>query len=77
MSPIFKKILNNGYDIITIGDIAVDAFIRLGHNERGGSQNQVRESINPITGHRELGLAFGEKIPYEESLEVFAVGWEF
>jgi sugar/nucleoside kinase (ribokinase family) len=74
MSPIFKKILNNGYDIITIGDIAVDAFIRLGHNERGGSQNQVRESINPITGHRELGLAFGEKIPYEESLEVFAVG---
>lgn len=70
MSSIFKKIFNNSYDIITIGDIAVDAFIRLGH----GEQNQVRESINPITGHRELGLAYGEKIPYEESLEVFAVG---
>lgn len=70
MSSIFKKIFNNGYDIITIGDIAVDAFIRLGH----GEQKQVRESINPITGHRELGLAFGEKIPYEESIEVYAVG---
>jgi ribokinase len=82
MSSIFKKIFNSEYDIITIGDIAVDAFIRLGHdkgednNSRHISpeQNKVRESINPITGHRELGLAFGEKIPYESSLEVFAVG---
>lgn len=87
MASIFKKIFNSGYDIVTIGDIAVDAFIKLGGqgqtSERGGlgsgivgpaGQNQVRESINPITGHRELGLAFGEKIPYEESIEVFAVG---
>ncbi len=82
MSSIFKKIFNNEYDIITIGDIAVDAFIRLGHGgdssdkngHRPSEQNKVRESINPITGHRELGLAFGEKIPYEESIEVFAVG---
>jgi ribokinase len=63
----FKKIFNSKYDIVTIGDIAVDAFIKLG-------QDQARESINPITGHRELGLAYGEKIPYEESVEVFAVG---
>lgn len=63
----FKKIFNSEYDIVTIGDIAIDAFIKLG-------QDQARESINPITGHRELGLAFGEKIPYEESIEVFAVG---
>jgi sugar/nucleoside kinase (ribokinase family) len=63
----FKKIFNSKYDIITIGNIAVDAFIKLG-------QDQARESINPITGHRELGLAFGEKIPYEKSIEVFAVG---
>ncbi|MEI6553257.1 MAG: PfkB family carbohydrate kinase [bacterium] len=65
MASIFKKIFNNGYDMITIGDIAVDAFIKI---------EQARESINPITGHRELGLAFGEKIPYTESREVFAVG---
>ena len=83
MASIFKKIFNSGYDIVTIGDIAVDAFIRLGNGDQKsggqgfggqGQKNQVRDSINPITGHRELGLAFGEKIPYEESEEVFAVG---
>ena len=61
--------------MVTVGDIAVDAFIRLGNGDRkSGGQSQVRESINQITGHRELGLAFGEKIPYTESKEVFAVG---
>jgi sugar/nucleoside kinase (ribokinase family) len=77
MPSLFKKIFNSEYDIVTIGDIAVDAFIRLdGKTDRAekSGQNQVRESVNPITGHRELCLAFGEKIPYQESLEVFAVG---
>ncbi len=81
-----KKIFSNKYDIVTIGDIAVDAFIKLGQDDQrqnhgenragnhAGIHNQVRESINPITGGRELGLAFGEKIPYEQSEEVFAVG---
>ena len=72
MVSVFKKIFNNGLDIITIGDIAVDAFIRL--EQKDGQEQKVRESINPITGHRELGLAFGEKIPYQQSEEVFAVG---
>ncbi len=66
-STMLKKIFSNKYDIVTIGDIAVDAFIKLG-------QDQARTSVNPITGHRELSLAYGEKIPYEESIEVFAVG---
>ena len=65
MHSIFKKIINRKYDIVTIGDIAVDAFIKIG---------QARESVNPITGHRELGLEFGSKIPYESSEDVFAVG---
>ena len=65
MPSFFKNIFDAKFDIVTIGDIAVDAFIKI---------EQARESINPITGHRELGLAFGEKIPYEQSEEVFAVG---
>ena len=65
MFSIFKKFFDNEYDIVTIGDIAVDAFIKI---------DQARESINPITGNRELGLIFGGKIPYEFSEEVFAVG---
>ncbi|MEI6042263.1 MAG: PfkB family carbohydrate kinase [bacterium] len=71
MASLFKKIFNNKYDIVTIGDVAVDAFIEINQEQVG---NQVRESINPITGHRELGLAFGEKIPYKYSEEIFAVG---
>ena len=65
MPSIFKKIFDNKYDVVTVGDLAVDLFIKIVN---------ARESISPITGHRELGLAFGEKIPYEYSDEVFAVG---
>ena len=65
MASILKKIFNNKYDIITIGDIAVDVFIKI---------EQARELTNPITGGKEISLAFGGKIPYESSEEIFAVG---
>lgn len=52
------------YDFIGIGDIVTDAFIKL--------HDWVHEQVNHDT--KELCLLFGGKIPYEDVVEVKAVG---
>lgn len=51
------------YDFVAIGDITTDAFIKL------------KDAEEHVLHHtRELCLRFGDKVPYEEVLEVRAVG---
>lgn len=52
-------------DFISIGDMAVDVFIRL---------KEAREGCNPQTKKCELCLNFGDKIPYDFSEELLSVG---
>lgn len=51
------------YDFVAIGDITTDAFIKL---------KDAEELID--RGVRELCVRFGDKVPYEEVIEVRAVG---
>ncbi len=51
------------YDFVAIGDITTDAFIKL---------KDAEELINH--GTRELCVRFADKVPYEEVIEVRAVG---
>src|SRR4029077_16033165 len=51
------------YDFVAIGDITTDAFIKL---------KDAEELVNH--GTRELCVRFGDKVPYEEVIEVRAVG---
>ncbi len=51
------------YDFVAIGDITTDAFIKL---------KDAEEIVNH--GTRELCVRFGDKVPFEEMIEVRAVG---
>lgn len=51
------------YDFVAIGDITTDAFIKL---------KDAEELVNH--GTRELCVRFADKVPYEEVIEVRAVG---
>ena len=51
------------YDFVAIGDITTDAFIKL---------KDAEELMNH--GVRELCVRFGDKVPYEDVIEVLAVG---
>ena len=51
------------YDFVAIGDITTDAFIKL---------KDAEELMNH--GTRELCVRFADKVPYEEVIEVRAVG---
>jgi ribokinase len=51
------------YDFVAIGDITTDAFIKI---------KDAEELMNH--GVRELAFRFGDKVPYEEMIEVRAVG---
>ena len=51
------------YDFVAIGDITTDAFIKL---------KDAEELMNH--GTRELCVRFADKVPYEEMIEVRAVG---
>lgn len=51
------------YDFVAIGDITTDAFIKL---------KDAEELMNH--GTRELCMRFADKVPYEEVIEVRAVG---
>lgn len=55
------------YDFIAIGDITIDAFIKL-------SQKDARVTKDEKTGRKKLEMNFGEKLPYEEVTIVNAVG---
>lgn len=56
---------SNGIDFLAIGDVVIDAFIRL-------AEARIQNSLN--TDGRELCLRFGDKIPYESVTVVPAVG---
>lgn len=51
------------YDFVAVGDITTDAFIKL---------KDAEELVNH--GTRELCVRFADKVPYEEVIEVRAVG---
>src|SRR5882672_1455796 len=51
------------YDFVAIGDITTDAFIKL---------KDAEEIVNHNV--RELCVRFGDKVPFEEMIEVRAVG---
>lgn len=55
------------YDFIAIGDITVDAFIKL-------SDKDARVTINEKTGRKKLEMDFGGKLPYDDVTVVNAVG---
>lgn len=54
-------------DFIAIGDMVIDAFIRLNDDSKA-------RVIDKENGGRELALPFGDKIPFEFAEEVVAVG---
>lgn len=54
-------------DFVAIGDMVIDAFIRLGEESHA-------RAIEKPDGTKEITLPFGDKIPFEFSEEVVAVG---
>lgn len=56
---------NNDFDFIAIGDIVIDAFIKL---------KDAHETVNKETQSTELCMVFGTKLPFEFAEEVVAVG---
>jgi ribokinase len=57
----------NSPDFIAIGDMVIDAFIRLNDDSRV-------HVIDKDSGRKELAMPFGDKIPFEFAKEVVAVG---
>jgi ribokinase len=57
----------NSLDFIAIGDMVIDAFIRLNED----SKAHIIEKEN---GAKEIAMPFGDKIPFEFAEEVVAVG---
>ncbi len=55
------------YDFIAIGDITVDAFIKL-------SEKDAKITTEEKTGRKVLSMYFGGKLPYEDVTTVNAVG---
>lgn len=55
------------YDFVAIGDITVDAFIKL-------SKNDARVTKDEKTGRKKLEMNFGDKLPYDDVTVVNAVG---
>src|SRR3989344_1652947 len=53
-------------DFIAIGDITIDAFIKLGKNGAHVTRGD--------RGKEEICMSFGDKIPYESVEVVYAVG---
>lgn len=58
---------NGGADFVAIGDMVIDAFIRLNED----SKTHIIEKEN---GAKEIALPFGDKVPFEFAEEVPAVG---
>ena len=55
------------YDFVAIGDITIDAFIELSHDD-------ADVSIDMDTGRKTLHMPFGSKLPYKDVTVVNAVG---
>jgi ribokinase len=54
-------------EFIAIGDVVIDAFIRL-------QENNAHITENPGTGVKEISMNYGDKIPFEFSEELPGVG---
>ncbi len=54
-------------DFVAIGDMVIDAFIRLNEETRA-------RVINNTDGSKEIAMPFGDKVPFEFSEEIPAVG---
>lgn len=61
------RYMGQQYDFIAIGDITVDAFIKL-------SEKDARVTTEEKTGRKVLSMYFGGKLPYEDVTVVNAVG---
>lgn len=59
--------MSQQYDFVGIGDITVDAFIKL-------SEKDARITVDDKTGRKKLEMSFGGKLPYEDVTVVNAVG---
>jgi sugar/nucleoside kinase (ribokinase family) len=59
--------MSHQYDFVAIGDILMDAFIKL-------NKDQADVSTDLDTGKKTLHMPFGGKIPYDEVVVVPAVG---
>jgi len=57
--------MNKDFDFVAIGDMVVDAFIKLEH---------AKEVCNANTGKCELCISYPDKVPYEFMVECPAVG---
>lgn len=62
-----KKKKETTPDFIAIGDIVIDAFIRL-------EEKNAHITKNPGTGVSEISMTYGDKIPFEFSEELPGVG---
>ncbi len=58
--------MTNRLDFVAIGDITIDAFIKL--------SNQGAHIVHSSRGKEEICMNFGDKIPYEDVEVVYAVG---
>ncbi|MCA9353936.1 MAG: carbohydrate kinase family protein [Candidatus Kaiserbacteria bacterium] len=59
--------MSQQYDFVAIGDILIDAFIKL-------NIDQADVSIDMDTGRKTLHMPFGSKLPYDDVTVVPAVG---
>ena len=59
--------MSHQYDFVAIGDILIDAFIKL-------NKDQADVSTDLDTGRKTLHMPFGGKIPYDDVVVVPAVG---
>lgn len=59
--------MSQQYDFVGIGDITIDAFIKL-------SEKDARVTKNEKTGRKKLEMDFGGKLPYDDVTIVNAVG---
>lgn len=59
--------MSHQYDFVAVGDILIDAFIKL-------NKDMADVSIDLDTGRKTLHMPFGGKIPYDEVVTVPAVG---
>ncbi|MBP6924101.1 MAG: carbohydrate kinase family protein [Candidatus Pacebacteria bacterium] len=59
--------MSHQYDFVAVGDILIDAFIKL-------NKDMADVSIDLDTGRKTLHMPFGGKIPYDDVVTVPAVG---
>lgn len=59
--------MRNGLDILAVGDVVTDAFIRLGKHE--AEVNEAGKDHHPL-----LCMTYGSKIPFDDAIIIPAVG---